>query len=897
MLTLVGRDAELDRVHELLEALPTRGGALLLRGEPGVGKTAILTKARQMASAGGALLSAVGVESEMEVPLSGLHQLLGPLPGTDALLQAGFAGAPADVFRVCIAALNVLVDAADQQPLLLVVDDVQWLDEATGRILAFTARRLEHDAIALLAATRTDASCAFDGADVPELWLGGLTDEAAEHLLDLQAPALSGGLRRRVLQQAAGNPLALVELSTTVEDTTLLSSHLPLSIRLERTFQGRMRTLSRPSQTLLLVAALHDSGELAELIDAARRLDPAIDETALEPLGESGLVTMDATTLRFRHPLTRSAVIGSARETERIAAHRALAATLAENSDAALWHRAASAPGPDEPLAAALESFAARQGSVAPAAAALERAAALTPAVADRNRRLVRAAALAVELGRPEVASRLVADIDATELSAADEGRLALVDTLIHPLAPRDAGRVAALIGVAGRAAEAGETALALDVLWTVANSRFWSDNNAGEVRDAVLEATGRVVTPESDPRRLSVLTYADPIGLGTSVLERIEGWRARPPRDPTSTLLLANSAVTLGANDLATPFLDAAIAGLRREGRLVQLTQALVLRGFAAMHLGRWTIAAPDGAEAARLAQETNQPVWGAAAEILDSTLAGLRGVEHPVDPFLDAERVGLELGARAVLNFVQYGRAVLSLARGEAADAYGHLRRMFDPTDPAYHQMESCWSIGNLAEAAVQSGNSAAARVALADLEPLAAQTGSPWFHIALRHARAVLAADEDAQEHYEAAFAADLSGWPLDWARLSLAYGRWLRGQRRVAESRGYLRAARDAFDALGAITWGEQARKALEETGEVSPPRPDTAFQRLTAQELQIARLAAQGLSNREIGEHLYLSPRTVASHLHRAFPKLGIGSRAQLESALAAGPIPGPATQA
>jgi DNA-binding CsgD family transcriptional regulator len=906
-IPLLGRQAELDRIQELLDALPARGGSLLVRGDAGVGKTAMLAEARRLASARGVrVLAAVGIQSETQIPFSGLHQLLAPLRASDsgdwAVVQAAFGDAPDDVFRISLATLNVLADAADHRPVLLLLDDVHWLDDATNRVLAFTARRLEHDAIALLGAARMGSPSAFDGSDIPELRLHSLADAAAERLLDLRAPELPRGVRRRILDEAAGNALALVELSAAgaeLEDTTLLASGLPLSVRLERTFQSRMRDLPPAARTLALVAALHDRGDVRELIDATRRLDPAIDETALKPLAETGLVTTDGTTLRFRHPLTRSAVTGEAREPLRIAAHRALAATLADRPDAALWHRAAAALGPDERLAAALESLAdrsERRGGLASAAAALERAAALTPGTADRHRRSIRAAALAVELGRADVARRLVADVEHGELSAAEEAQLALIDVLVDPLAPRDAGRVASLIAVARRAGEAGESALALDLLWTVANRRFWSDGDDA-IRDAVLDATGRVATSASDPRRLSVLTYADPIALGAAVLERIEAWRTAPPPDPITTLLLANSAVTLGANELATTFLDAAIDGLRRQGRLVQLTQALVLRGFAAMHLGRWTVAVLDGAEATRLARETDQPVWGAAAEILEHTLAGLGGGEQRGDPFLDAERVGHELGARAVLNFVQYGRAVLSLARGEADDAYGHLRRMFDPTDPAYHRMESCWSIGNLAEAAVQTGNAAAARIAVAELEPLARESGSPWSHIALRHARAVLAPDDQAQAEYDAAFAADLSGWPLDWARLSLAYGRWLRGRRRIAESRAHLRAARDAFDALGVVAWGQQARDELERTGEASPQRPDTALQQLTAQELQIARLAAQGLSNREIGEQLYLSPRTVASHLYRAFPKLGVASRAQLAPALLTSPEPGLVTDA
>ena len=352
---------------------------------------------------------------------------------------------------------------------------------------------------------------------------------------------------------------------------------------------------------------------------------------------------------------------------------------------------------------------------------------------------------------------------------------------------------------------------------------------------------------------------------------------------------LVSAAAATVGAFDLAEGFAAAAVAGLRRQGRLGALTQALVLRAWSEIHVGRWDVALPDAEEAGRLAQETDQPIWGGGAAVALSILAGLRGEEDAADVLAaDAERVGMQFGARAVLSVTQMARGLTALGGGRYEEAYAQLRRMFTPTDPAYHRMESCWAIGNLAEAAVHSGHREDIRTLMEDMELLSERTPSPWLHVAMRHARALLADDARAEALYQEALEADLKRWPFDRARALFAYGMWLRRQKRAAESRVPLRAARDGFDSLGVVSWGDRARSELRAAGEASRRRAPEARDRLTAQELQIARMAAEGLTNREIGERLYLSHRTVGSHLYRSFPKLGISSRVQLPAALADG---------
>ncbi len=311
-----------------------------------------------------------------------------------------------------------------------------------------------------------------------------------------------------------------------------------------------------------------------------------------------------------------------------------------------------------------------------------------------------------------------------------------------------------------------------------------------------------------------------------------------------------------------------------------------LTLQAWAAVYLADWKVAVPAAEEAGRLAAETGEPLWAAGAQVVKAMVAALRGDGEVADALAaQAEQDVPPIGASFMLAIVQLARGLTALGGGRHGDAYEHLRRVFDPGDPAYHPFIRCWAIGELAEAAVHSGHRDAARAVLEELEPLAAQTPSPWFQAGMRYARPLLADDRDAEPLFQAALDADLARWPFFRARLQLAYGAWLRRQRRVAESRAPLRAAREALDALGAIPWGERARQELRASGESSHRRTPEAWDQLSPQELQIAQLAADGLSNREIGQQLYLSHRTVSSYLYRVFPKLGISSRSQLRTML------------
>ena len=850
------------------------------------------------------VLATSGVQTEVHLPFAGLHQLLLPLlgklatlPGPQrAALEAAFGmngNAAPDLFLIALATLDLLAEAAGTAPLLVLADDAHWLDRSTSEVLTFVARRVSLEPIVILIAIRDGSNSPFESASLAELRLGALEPAAASELLASHAPQLASDVRARLLKDAAGNPLALIELPAAFESRdwrgATLPDHLPLSARLERAFAARSSELPFATRALLLVSAADESVSLAEVLrTAALVVGTAVEPGALEPAISTRLLEVEKDRIRFSHPLVRSAIYQAASVPERQAVHAALSRVVA-NGDQGVWHRAAAAIGIDDDVALALDGVAdraRRRGALGTSMAALVRAAELG---GDRKLvavRRLRAAESAVDLGSMDVVARLLAQTDAMQLGPIEKGRLAWIREMSEPAPPGEPGRMRSLLETASRVADAGDADLALRLLYAAAVSGFWADRE-NELSEEIVELAEGMPVSDVHPWLLTVLAYGAPIDRGTVVIDRVS--RLVPDSErPDDMSRIAGAAASVGAFDLAETFAAAAVVGLRAQGRLSALVPALVLRAWSEIHIGRWHVATPDAEEAHRLAQETGQIIWGAGAQVALSLLAGLRSEEDAAEAFAtDAERVGLQFGARAVLSVVQFARGLTALGAGRHEEAYVQLRRMFVPTDPAYHRMESCWAIGNLAEAAIHSGHEEEARAVMAELEPLAQRTSSTWLHVAMRHARALLAADEDADELFRVGLEANLSRWPFDRARLLLANGSWLRRQRRIGESRSPLRAARDGFDALGVVSWGERARQELRASGESSEGRAVEGHDHLSPQELQIARLAAQGLTNREIGQTLYLSHRTVGSHLYRVFPKLGISSRSQLAAALRA----------
>jgi DNA-binding CsgD family transcriptional regulator len=902
---LVGRARERGVLAGLLAEVQVRGAALVVRGEPGIGKSALLGETgRAGAGRGMLVLGTSGVQSEAGLAFAGLHQLLRPVlgylgdlpPRQQAALGAAFGTADADAaepFLIALAALQLLSEAAARSPVVLAAEDAQWLDRPTAEVLAFIARRVESDPVLLLAAIRDGYRSPLLDAGLPELQLEGLGEQPARELLDARYPGpASAATRRRVAAEARGNPLALIELPAAPAGNragAAVPGRLPLTQRLEQAFAARAAELDPVIQTLLLLAAADDSSAPTQVMKAAGLVagaEPTIAD--LVPAIEADLIEAEDQLLRFRHPLVRSAVYQSADVAARHAAHAALAEVLTDDPDRQAWHRAAAAGGPDRAVAADLAEAARRgrgRGAITAAAAAFERAAALTPEPARRGALLLRAAEAARELGQADLVTRLLAEAGRYPLTPHDRAyALSLGDALGGERAG-DPLRVRALIEAArqltagnGRRKEKEkDTRLALDLLSAAAFRCHWAGLGACAATE-VLNAADEVGADPGEPLLLQIQAYADPLGRGPSVLEQLA--TMPPPDDPEALYLLGTASCLSGDFHRAQSLLGPCVAGLREQQRLRVLTHVMVVRAWAAVVTSDFRTARPAAEEAGRLAAETAQPLWGATAWAAQATLAAVNGDQPAVDRLsARVEEITLPAGTAAPLSLVQYARGLLALGQGRHADAYDELHRIYSPGDPACNHRNQLAAIGDLAEAAIHSGHRDEARQLLERIAPLAGQ--APWPRAAARYAAALLAENAHAEAAYRDVLTRDLPPWPFTRARLHLVYGEWLRRRRRPADSRTHLRAARDAFDALGAAPWSERARRELRASGETSHHRAPDAFDQLTPQELQIISLAADGLSNREIGQRLCLSHRTVESHLYRVFPKLGVTSRSQL----------------
>ena len=899
---LLGRATEIEVLRGLLDNVEHAGAALVLLGDPGIGKSRLLSegialaKDRQMN-----VLATSGVQSEARLAFGGLQQLLRPVrsqatnltaahePALEAALGLG-DDQPPEHFRIALAVLDLLSEAATDRPLLLVAEDAHWLDQPSVDVLGFVARRLESDPIVLLAAARDGYLSGFGAGELPELRLQPLDPQSADRLLTDSGDHLPTPDRARILREAAGNPLALAELPSTADrlhDDHLMPNLVPLTERLERAFAARAADLPLETQLLLLVAALSDSESLSEVLEAGGLVsDRPVGVEALQPAADVAMVDLDERTVRFRHPLMRSAVGQAAPIERRCRVHEALAEVLAGEPDRRVWHRAALIGGTHEDVATELEAAARRarrRGATAVAVTATKRAAELGE-TSQRGRRLVAAAELAFELGQPDVVVPLLREIEPLRPGALERARLAWIAEMIDPKA-LDEERVTALMASADAAGQAGDTDLQTDLIWLVV-SRAWYGSPSPTTQRILREAPRRLSAPGDDLRGLAIQLTADPFGLTAQLSTRLRKAAAERSYTTEEALHLGPAAVVVGEFESASVFLGAAAEGLREEGRLGLLPRILALQATVTALLADWTTARPAADEVRRLANELNEPVFAAAGDFAASLIAGMRGDEDAAERAATRiEAIALPAKVNVLVAQAQFGRIVAALGAGRPAEAYELAERIFDPLDPAHHPLMAPWVIGDLAEAALQADQVAAGRERLAQIEATVGPSPGAWIALNLRHARAVLAEDDDATECFGAALGGDLGGWPYQRGRLLLAQGRWLRRRRDIAKSRGPLRSARDAFDALGCAAWADQARRELRASGESSRRRDPSLRDELTAQELQIAHLAAEGLSNREIGEKLFVSPRTVGTHLYRIYPKLGISARGELASVL------------
>jgi DNA-binding CsgD family transcriptional regulator len=900
---LIGRARECSVLGDLIAGAAASPVALV-QGEAGIGKTALLGWVRDVADGIDArTLYAAGTPTESDLPFAGLHQLLLPLLDDEATPHLGQAtksalvareAAGAALFGTAMTVLGLLAEASTSRRLVVVADDVQWLDRPSLDVLAFVGRRLGVDPVAMVLGARDPVPVALDQAAVSAGWLrlrlGRLGETDATELLDRTAPGLPHHARRRVLGEAVGNPLALHELPQTVSDAQPgpLSPQLPINDRLEAAFAARLSGLPEITRLLVLLLAANGSDGVGELLAAATLLHG--EEAHLEDLEPAigvGLISLKDGVIGFRHPLARSAVYQHAGLGARQAAHRALAQTV-RSPDRRAWHSAEAADRPDESVAAQLDAVAERAthaGANEAAANALEAAARVSEDPVRRAARQLRAAEITYDLGDLGRTRRMLSDVDAGALDQGQRVRLAWLTEIFTEGAWSGGERVASFTSIAGQMADAGDRRRAAEMIMGIALRCWWS-NLLPEPRRAVAEVADRLRTGPDDPEHLVVTALAAPLERGKAALATF-GRIAVADLYPDSGLLLklGLAGTAVGDHPRAIGMLSTAVSESRRQGRTGVLTQALIALAWAETFVGRLARADVAAEEGVRLAREIGQPLWRATGQLAYAAARGLRGDADASEALAsEAERVLLGSGANPMLAQVQAARGFAALGAGRYDNAYAQLSRAFTVTDAAYHQYLRTFLVAELAEAAAHCDHRDAARELLAEIEPLVKQTGSPILNAGLFVARPLLA-DDGVEELYREALADGLAAWPLQRARMLLGYGGWLRRQRRIAEARDPLRIARETFAALGALPWAERAGQELRAAGEVHQKRLAASWEQLTPQELQIATLAAEGLTNRQIGERLFLSHRTVGAHLYHIFPKLEIASRAQLVAAL------------
>lgn len=899
--TLLGRETELLALMSLVrQAGAGSGGALVVEGAPGIGKSALVAEAAASAADDGIrVITTAGMESEEDVAYAGLHQLvhqlrdrIDGLPGLQRAALRAAVGLTDEIIPaphlVGLAVLTLLSDATTKESLLVVVEDAHWMDRASLDVVAFVARRIESDPIVLILVTRgTDDRLA--GAGVPVLSVNPLTEEMSSDLLATVAPGLGRQVRRRLLEEAAGNPLALTELPVAVSSvgggSALTLAPLPLTERLERTFAARVSHLPEETRTVLLIAALNGDGTMDECLAAAARMLGTV--VSIETLGRAVDVgLLEARTMGFRHPLMRSAVHHVATATQREAAHAALATELQGQPDRQAWHVAAATSGRDERAAKDLHSTAdraLRRGAVAAALAALMRSAELTEDVSALADRLLQAAELALESGQYDIVDDLLTQAGSLELSVQDQGRAAYVGSIRKGFWTRGEGAATAELAELAVEIAADNPELGLRVLsGTILKCLFGEPGQAA--RERVAAAADRMPVEADNPLLVALRAFCAPVEHGRAALEALERQEERGP-DSEMDGYLGTAAVIGGAPALAWRLAARSLDAMWAQGRLTVVKGALSVQAASAARLGDVRAGYLVAEQCAELERDISQPVLAIDLLGIRAQLGALCGDPLTEGWAADAERAALPLGLRTALAFAQSARGTAALCDGRYGDAFGHLHRVFDPADPAFHPWLRFYAVSELVEAGVRSGSSDVASAIVEDLTPLSEATPSPALLCGLRLARALLSPPAAAEPLFRKALDEVPADWPFERARVHLALGAWLRRQRRSAESRVVLQAAREVFDALGASAWSERARQELRAGGTSSPRQDPTVVDQLTSTELRVAQLAAQGLTNRQIGQRLYVSPRTVSTHLQRMFPKLGVTSRGELAAML------------
>lgn len=895
---IVGRSAELASVADTLAAISTGGAALVVDGEPGIGKSTLLSAAADWAVANGySRLGCSGLQSQSEVGFAGIHELIHPilahtaaLPPRQrmALLTAfGLAEGPTpDRLLVSLAVLGLLEEAASRRRLILIIDDVQWLDQSSLEVLAFVARRLSNAPLMMLCAERSGLDGAAPYLDgLPRLSLGPLAPEHARALLNTAAEHTDALLLQRVLEQSGGNPLAVIELSSALDErgnsTVFSGEPLPITRRVERAFLSQLGGLTDNGRLLLLLISASD-GRLTDVDVAADFLGLTLTDE-LAPLERAGLITASSDRIHVRHPLIRSTVYGAAPLSSRTVVHAALA-DAAGDAVRAAWHRAEATFGPDETVASELEG-AARQaqsrGAGAESAAALRRAAVLSPDTTSRVRRLTEAAEIARSSGLTAESISILGEAENLGDSQSSAEQLAITRFVLNVTAAIAGQPATELVALAGKFSDGDVERRRL--LWAAA-IECRMHGLAEEPRRDTVAALRHLHDGAEDPMVCMALALVDDTGAGQGLRDRLPQLIEEVADDPLLLMALGFAAEAAADRTHALQCWNRVQNRSRASGSAADKCESQ--RGAAQLLLQQGKIeAAGIAAEnALRLGQDINLPMTAASAAAILARVQVWQGrFEQARDTLSTARRLLAPDPAILWHDDAHWAAGLLALCTADPAEALEHMLKM------TQHRTSRRWAIADLAEAAAGVGCGARIRPLLADITEQAGQLTSGLESMLVHRAHALLAStDAEAQEHFLAALAAGAdTDAELERARTHLAYGQWLRRQRRITDARTHLSTALAAFDAAGAAPFLDRAATELRAAGittAVGTPRQGPAAA-LTSQELQIAQLAAAGLTNREIADRIYVSHRTVAAHLYKMFPKLGITNRNQLHAVL------------
>jgi DNA-binding CsgD family transcriptional regulator len=901
LLDRIGERGTLDRL--LADVREGQSDVLIVRGEAGIGKTALLRYATDCAS-GFCVLEATGAEAEMELPFAGIHQLCAPAlldrldtlppPQHDALAVAlGLAsGDVPERFLVGLALLGLLSAAAEQQPLLCVVEDAQWLDAASGMILGFVARRLAAESVALLVGVR-EPSTSHDFDGLPELHLPGLPEEDARTLLMRAVPGrLDDRVRNQIVGETRGNPLALLDLPRSLSASELAGGFglLPgtnLPRHLENHYLRLAGELPEDTQRLLLLAAAEPTGDATLLWRAANRL--GVDERSLAPAEDAELVEIRARA-RFRHPLVRSAVYRAAAPSERRAAHRALADAMDPDTDAdrLVWHRAQAAVGVDEEIAAELERSADRaqaRGGAAAAAAFLAHAAELTPDSAERGRRALAAAHAKFDAGASEAALELLATAELGPLGELQRARLERLRAEIAFERTRGSEAPRLLLEAARRlepldAAMARETYLEA-LAATMFAGRLGGRPDVREVADAAQAAPAAAQPPRAIDLLLDGLATRFTKGYPAAVpslrqaldaFRHVDGLTAR---DVRWLWLACRLALDLWDEELCRVLATRGVRTARDTGALTLLPGVANFLAALNVHAGAFGDAVVLIDEVDAITRATGIPPLKYGAGLLFAWRGDREQLQAIADNSWESVMARGE-GLSVALHLST--TALLNNGTGRYGDALAAAREACEHEDVVAYGN----ALVELIEAAARVGERDAAAVALDRLSERTRASGTGWALGIEAASRALLTQGQGAEPLYrQAVERLSDSGVVVHLARARLLYGEWLRRENRRVDAREQLRAAHESFSEAGAEGFAERARNELLATGETVRRRTDETRGVLTPQEAHIARLARDGLSNAEIGAQLFISPRTVQYHLRKIFLKLEITSRNQL----------------